>query len=175
MQTEGTLSKWNESKGSGFITPQRGGQDIFVHISAFPRDDHRPQLHEKLAFTIEIDHNGRKRAVEVRRPRRQRHAVKRTATPRPRINLAALLASTALVAAIFFYGYTGLYHQQPEAPAASPGATADPAATFHCDGRTLCTQMTSCEESEFFLRNCPNVQLDGDGDGVPCEQQWCGR
>ncbi|MBA3031570.1 MAG: excalibur calcium-binding domain-containing protein [Rhodocyclaceae bacterium] len=25
----------------------------------------------------------------------------------------------------------------------------------------------------FFLRNCPNVQMDGNNDGIPCEQQWC--
>ncbi|EPF21158.1 MAG: excalibur calcium-binding domain-containing protein [Microcystis aeruginosa Ma_MB_F_20061100_S19] len=46
---------------------------------------------------------------------------------------------------------------------------------FRCDGRTHCSQMTSCAEATFFLRNCPNVKMDGDGDGVPCESQWCGK
>jgi hypothetical protein len=44
---------------------------------------------------------------------------------------------------------------------------------YSCDGRTNCSQMTSCEEAEFFLRNCPNVEMDGNKDGVPCERQWC--
>jgi hypothetical protein len=44
---------------------------------------------------------------------------------------------------------------------------------FKCDGRTYCSQMTSCEEATFFLRNCPNVKMDGNNDGVPCEKQWC--
>lgn len=44
---------------------------------------------------------------------------------------------------------------------------------FRCDGRTHCSQMTSCEEATFFLRNCPGVKMDGNGDGVPCERQWC--
>lgn len=48
-------------------------------------------------------------------------------------------------------------------------------ATFRCDGRTHCSQMTSCEEATFFLRNCPNVKMDGDDDRVPCEKQWCNR
>ena len=47
--------------------------------------------------------------------------------------------------------------------------------SFKCDGRTHCSQMTSCEEAIFFLRNCPNVKMDGNNDGVPCEKQWCGR
>jgi hypothetical protein len=49
------------------------------------------------------------------------------------------------------------------------------ASNFKCDGRTYCSQMRSCEEATFFLRNCPNVKMDGDNDGIPCEQQWCGR
>jgi hypothetical protein len=34
--------------------------------------------------------------------------------------------------------------------------------------------MTSCDEAEFFLANCPGVKVDDGGDGVPCERQWCG-
>jgi hypothetical protein len=45
---------------------------------------------------------------------------------------------------------------------------------FHCDGRTYCSQMTSCEEATYFLQHCPGVKMDGEGDGVPCEKQWCG-
>jgi hypothetical protein len=44
---------------------------------------------------------------------------------------------------------------------------------FRCDGRTHCSQMASCEEATFFLKNCPGVKMDGDNDGVPCETQWC--
>lgn len=44
---------------------------------------------------------------------------------------------------------------------------------YRCDGRTRCTQMHSCEEATFFLRNCPGVEMDGDHDGIPCETQWC--
>lgn len=48
-------------------------------------------------------------------------------------------------------------------------------ARFTCDGRQYCSQMTSCEEATYFLQNCPDVKMDGEGDGVPCEKQWCGR
>jgi hypothetical protein len=46
--------------------------------------------------------------------------------------------------------------------------------SYKCDGRVYCSKMTSCEEAKFFLQHCPGVKMDGDGDGVPCEQQWCG-
>lgn len=45
--------------------------------------------------------------------------------------------------------------------------------SFKCDGRTHCSQMTSCEEATFFLKNCPDVKMDGNNDGIPCEKQWC--
>lgn len=44
---------------------------------------------------------------------------------------------------------------------------------FQCDGRVYCSQMRSCEEATFFSNNCPNVKMDGNNDGVPCEKQWC--
>lgn len=39
---------------------------------------------------------------------------------------------------------------------------------YHCDGRVYCSQMTSRDEAEFFLANCPGVKMDGGDDGVPC-------
>jgi len=45
--------------------------------------------------------------------------------------------------------------------------------SFKCDGRTYCSQMTSCAEAKYFLSNCPGAKMDGDKNGVPCERQWC--
>ncbi len=58
-----------------------------------------------------------------------------------------------------------------------PSDSLQQAATFvhQCDGRQYCSQMTSCEEATWFLRNCPNTRMDGEGDGIPCERQWCGH
>lgn len=43
-----------------------------------------------------------------------------------------------------------------------------------CDGRKYCSQMTSCDEAKYFLKNCQRTNMDGNGDGIPCEKQWCG-
>ena len=34
---KGTVKWFNATKGYGFITPENGGQDVFVHISAVER------------------------------------------------------------------------------------------------------------------------------------------
>jgi len=53
-------------------------------------------------------------------------------------------------------------------------AAATPASSqFTCDGRTHCSAMTSCAEATYFIQHCPNTEMDGNNDGVPCEQQWC--
>lgn len=61
------------------------------------------------------------------------------------------------------------------APIAADPTTLVPAATekFTCDGRTHCSHMRSCAEATYFIQHCPNTKMDGDHDGVPCEQQWC--
>ncbi len=58
-----------------------------------------------------------------------------------------------------------------EAPISS--ARLDTSSPFACDGRTYCSQMKSCEEAKYFLQHCPDVKMDGNHDGVPCEKQWC--
>jgi hypothetical protein len=52
---------------------------------------------------------------------------------------------------------------------------AAPTSAFKCDGRKYCSQMSSCAEAKFFLANCPGTKMDGDGDGIPCEEQFCGH
>lgn len=94
-----------------------------------------------------------------------------------------------LIAVAGWQGYTkyqGHGLAQDDVQSVAPEATASveptprserPASTpsreFRCDGRTHCSHMTSCAEATFFLRNCPDTKMDGDHDGIPCEQQWC--
>lgn len=53
-------------------------------------------------------------------------------------------------------------------PMATPRASG-----FQCGTKTVCRQMTSCEEARYFLTQCGVGSLDGDNDGVPCERGPC--
>lgn len=69
MRFEGKLAKWNDDRGYGFITPARDGEPVFVHISAFPHDGRWPQVGVPLTFEVEPAGDGKKRAINVARPR----------------------------------------------------------------------------------------------------------
>ncbi|WP_371231052.1 excalibur calcium-binding domain-containing protein [Pseudomonas sp. QE6] len=62
---------------------------------------------------------------------------------------------------------------QPTETALPPAASIETTPNVRCDGRQYCSQMTSCAEAKAFLRSCPGMKMDGDGDGIPCEEQWC--
>lgn len=197
----GALKKWNAERGFGFVVAEHADQDVFVHVSAFPRDGHPPTVGEPLSFEIELDKDGRKRAVHVRRPGAVSatpvRSRERTADAGPNKSLGrsrpaassprfGALFALVLVLAVGWFGY-GEYRSRVAARSPSnnmptgvmtaptlPNTSSMPVEpVFRCDGRLHCSQMTSCREAKLFLRNCPGVQMDGDGDGVPCEQQWC--
>ena len=94
------------------------------------------------------------------------------------------LITLLIVAALGWYGYTKYQDHlrvveaaAPHAPARQAGPSLIPesqtASSFKCDGRIYCSQMSSCAEATFFLKNCPGTKMDGDNDGIPCEKQWC--
>jgi hypothetical protein len=63
----------------------------------------------------------------------------------------------------------------PASAASAASASAPASGGSRCDGRKHCSQMTSCDEAKFFLKTCRVTTMDGDKDGIPCEQEWCGH
>ncbi len=63
---KGTVKWFNPTKGYGFVAPDTGGNDVFVHISAVQKAGLRT-LNEgqKLDFEIEQQANGRAAAVNL--------------------------------------------------------------------------------------------------------------
>jgi uncharacterized membrane protein YsdA (DUF1294 family)/cold shock CspA family protein len=62
MRMKGKIIKWNDDKGFGFIKPNAGGDQIFLHISAFHNRSHRPVINEIVAYDTTTDSQGRLQA-----------------------------------------------------------------------------------------------------------------
>lgn len=109
MRIEGTVAKWSNDRGFGFIAPDQGGPDVFVHISAFPQDGIRPSLGDRFSFEIEADAGGKRRAVKLLRIKRavvQAHAA--DVAPRAKAGSAMtrkVIALLILAGLVFYYGY----------------------------------------------------------------------
>ncbi len=64
---EGTVKWFNAQKGYGFIQPEDGSKDVFVHVSAVERSD-LGSLYEgqKVSFEVQRGQQGKSSAVNLR-------------------------------------------------------------------------------------------------------------
>lgn len=64
--TIGKVKWFNAKKGFGFIEPEDGGEDVFVHISAVEKSN-LEELREgdKISFELEKGRNGKYAAVNL--------------------------------------------------------------------------------------------------------------
>lgn len=62
----GTVKWFNSTKGFGFIAPESGGKDVFVHISALERSGIRDLPdNTKVTYELEQGRDGRESAINI--------------------------------------------------------------------------------------------------------------
>ncbi|MDD1626761.1 MAG: cold shock domain-containing protein [Methylococcaceae bacterium] len=62
---KGVLKTWKEDRGFGFIKPDDGGKDIFIHISALKGISRRPITGDVIYYQIAKDNRGKYKAVNA--------------------------------------------------------------------------------------------------------------
>lgn len=67
MRVKGKITSWKDGKGFGFITPCKGGDQVFVHIKSFQNRHRRPTGNgsEIVSYELKIDERGRASATSV--------------------------------------------------------------------------------------------------------------
>ena len=184
MRLTGTLRTWNDDRGFGFIAPTHGGAELFVHISSLPKDGTRPTEGEKLTYELGRGKNGQPQAMNVQREAIGRRVGGHLSRSEPIERNRPSRWRTLGVGLLLVLAFVGIDRYRRHAPASSQAQPAvsrtdaevvvpEAVSSFKCDGRAHCSQMTSCAEAKYFLKNCPGTKMDGNNDGVPCEQQWC--
>jgi uncharacterized membrane protein YsdA (DUF1294 family)/cold shock CspA family protein len=56
----GKITKWNDEKGFGFITPNSGGKSVFIHINDFSNRHPRPVEGLSVTYRLSTDAKGRR-------------------------------------------------------------------------------------------------------------------
>jgi CspA family cold shock protein len=64
MRQNGTVKFFNQAKGYGFVSPEGGGKDVFVHITSVQRSG-IPELAEGMRITFEVQPDKRGRGPQA--------------------------------------------------------------------------------------------------------------
>ncbi len=174
------ISTWNEAKGFGFA--ETNGKKYFVNRSALGPISRNPKVGDTIVVTqFEETSKGARitsgvlEGVPLKQCREKRNSYVSGYYRKRKMKAALILLLIAVPILLFAYCQEHSFNQKSSQSAvvtAPKNVDSDAESRFHCDGRTLCSQMNSYEEALFFLKNCPGTQMDGDGDGVPCERQF---
>ncbi len=65
MRYQGKITTWKDDQGFGFITPNGGGKDVFIHVKSFANSKKRPAGDELVSYQVTTDAKGRLNATEV--------------------------------------------------------------------------------------------------------------
>ena len=175
MRLQGKIQTWNDDRGFGFVVQNSTNEKAFVHISALANRHRRPEVGALVTYELVQDKRGPK-AVDVRYVS-QKRTIERRKVGSP-VRFVAVSVALVLGLAAFVYqrfaGAPGATELATERPSASQQPPESPA--FQCEPKkTYCSEMSSCEEAYFHQNQCGGTKMDGDGDGIPCEKQWCER
>ena len=202
MRYHGTIMRWDYELGFGFIKEEQTKSEIFAHIGEFETENPPPRDGETVSFDIVSNSHGTEEAKNIEYTNRRRKPVALESEPQEDTpknlslwlkGMAAALVGIPLLGAAGYYGLTRWQDYQAanrvstvmvdevadkmmaeravwKRAVESSGRQRRTAA--RCDGRTHCSQMQSFAEAQYFLEHCPNVKMDGDNDGIPCEEQF---
>jgi cold shock CspA family protein len=62
---KGVLKTWKEDRGFGFVKPDDGGKDIFIHISSLKGVSRRPLTGDVIYYQIAKDNRGKYKAINA--------------------------------------------------------------------------------------------------------------
>jgi cold shock protein len=65
QMVKGVLKTWKEDRGFGFIKPDDGAKDIFIHISALKGVSRRPITGDVIYYQIAKDNRGKYKAINA--------------------------------------------------------------------------------------------------------------
>ncbi len=65
QDNKGVLKTWKDDRGFGFIKPEDGSEDIFIHISALKGSSRRPHRGDIIYYQVEQSDDGKLKAINA--------------------------------------------------------------------------------------------------------------
>lgn len=76
MRYQGKITNWNDEKGYGFVEPNGGGDQAFVHIKSFSERKRRPSDGDLIVYSLVKEKGGRFKATNIEFRHHQSSAIK---------------------------------------------------------------------------------------------------
>jgi cold shock CspA family protein len=173
MRYQGRVAEWNDDRGFGFVMPNGGGARVFLHVSALASRASRPSVGVLITYELGRSSDGRPRAEAVRFVEAPAARTSNSATVTSVVLLTVVLLAIAYVAWVRF-SHPGSTVQASIYKIVFVRQALRATAEFQCSPqKSSCSAMASCAEAFFHQERCNVPGMDGDRDGIPCEQQWC--
>lgn len=64
-ENKGILKTWKDDRGFGFIKPDDGSDDLFIHISALHETSRRPYRGDTIYYQVEHGSDGKSKAINA--------------------------------------------------------------------------------------------------------------
>lgn len=173
MRLQGKVIEWNDERGFGFVVQNGASARTFLHISACPKSQGRPLAGSLVSYEIRRDDKGRLQAAAVEFIGAQ------LSEQSPAGAFASAIVGLALLLMLACVGYVWYSNPNTTLSASlykivSARDALRPHPEFQCKPeKSSCSKMASCAEALFHQERCGVTGMDGDRDGIPCEQQWC--
>jgi uncharacterized membrane protein YsdA (DUF1294 family)/cold shock CspA family protein len=103
MRLKGKIIKWHADKAFGFIAPNGGGSDVFIHKSALMNRQRNVEINDVITFSITKDKNGRYCASEATFSGEKLKPKKSKGINKFSVYLAIIFLTSATLA--FLFGY----------------------------------------------------------------------
>ena len=101
---KGVLKTWKEDRGFGFIKPDDGSKDLFMHISSLDSSSRRPVTGDVIYYQITRDHRGKYKAINAQIEGvelKKKASVKTTSIKKLFIGL--VVGAIIIASAVFWY------------------------------------------------------------------------
>lgn len=64
---KGKIKFFNSEKAYGFIVPEKGGEDVFIHMTEIEKSGYKGiNLGQRVSYVLETNHKGKTQATDIR-------------------------------------------------------------------------------------------------------------
>jgi len=161
IRHQGKLRNWNDEKGFGFIEPESGGKQVFLHISEIAQAARRPESGDTILYELKVHADGKLRAFNASISGVASRRVGKIFTRRHR-RLLETAAGVAILTTAAFFAVRSNSHRAPHSTAPQMDSARPPGYLLRSENDrasdSTAPQMNSAPPPGYVIKG--NISID---------------